>query len=156
MSITITLIAQVLAFTILIWLVNKYMWAPISEVMEARRTKIADGLAASEKGEEDMRRAEERAGEVLKEAKNQAAEIIAQAQTRSSQIVEEAKTKSVEEAARVKAAADAELEQEINRAKDGLRTQVSELAIAGASKILGKEIDAGTHKDVLDDLVAKL
>ena len=156
MNITVTLIAQVLAFTILIWLVNKYMWGPVSQVLEDRRKKIADGLAASEKGAADMERAEERAKEVLKEAKKQAAEIIAQAKVRDGQMVEEAKAKAVEEAGRVKAAADAELEQEINRAKDGLRTQVSELAIAGASKILGKEIDASTHKDVLDDLVAKL
>jgi F-type H+-transporting ATPase subunit b len=155
-NITVTLIAQVLAFTILIWLVNKYMWGPVSQVLEDRRKKIADGLAASEKGAADMERAEERAKEVLKEAKKQAAEIIAQAKVRDGQMVEEAKAKAVEEAGRVKAAADAELEQEINRAKDGLRTQVSELAIAGASKILGKEIDASTHKDVLDDLVAKL
>ncbi len=156
MSITITLIAQVIAFTLLIWLVNKHMWKPVSDVLEARRKKIADGLAASEKGQEDMQKAEERAQEVVDEAKNQASDIIAQANNRSSQIIEEAKGKAVEEAGRIKLAANAELEQEINRAKEGLRAQVSELAVAGASKILGKEIDAKTHKSVLDDLVSKI
>ena len=156
MSINITLIAQVLAFIALIWLVNKYMWAPISMVLEERRKKIADGLAASEKGQEDMKQAEERAENVLIEAKSQASEIIAQATSRSSQIVDEAKQKAQEEAARIKAAANAELDQEINRAKESLRAKVSELAVTGASKILGKEIDANSHKGVLDDLVSKL
>ncbi len=156
MSITVTLIAQVFAFTLLIWLVNKYMWGPVSEVLEARRTKIADGLAASEKGLADMERAEDRAKEVLKKAKVQAAEIIVQAKARDSQMVEDAKVKAVEEAARVKSAADAELEQEVNRAKDGLRSQLSTLAVAGASKILGKEIDANTHKAALKELIEQI
>ena len=156
MSITITLIAQVLAFTILIWLVNKHMWAPINEVLEARRKKIADGLAASEKGQEEMERAAERATQVIREAKQAAAEIIAQAQTRSGQIVDEAKHKAIDEAARVKTAAQAEIDQEMNRAKDTLRTQVSELVVFGASKILSREIDAKAHKQALDDLVAQI
>jgi len=155
-SITITLIAQVLAFTILIWLVNKHMWAPINEVLEARRKKIADGLAASEKGQEEMERAAERATQVIREAKQAAAEIIAQAQTRSGQIVDEAKHKAIDEAARVKTAAQAEIDQEMNRAKDTLRTQVSELVVFGASKILSREIDAKAHKQALDDLVAQI
>lgn len=156
MSITVTLIAQVLAFTILIWLVNKYMWAPINEVLEARRKKIADGLAASEKGQEEMERAAERATQVIKAAKQEAAEIIVQAQARSGQIVDDAKHKAVDEAERVKTASMAEIDQEINRAKDTLRTQVSALAVSGASKILSREIDAKAHKQALDDLVAQI
>ena len=156
MNIGITLIAQVLAFTILIWLVNKYMWGPLNDAMEARRAKISEGLSASEKGQKDMELAEKRAKEVIKEAKQEAAGIINQAQTRSAQIVDEAKIAATEEANRVKAGAQAEIDQEVNRAKEGLRQQVSELALAGASKVLGKEIDASAHKDVLDDLVSQL
>lgn len=156
MNITATLFGQVVVFTILILFVKRFLWEPILDNMEARKARIAEGLAASEKGAEDIRLAEERATEILRDAKNKAAEIVAQSKTRESQIIEEAKDKAVEEANRVKTAADAELEQEVIRAKDGLRTQVSELAVAGASKILGKEIDPATHKSVLDDLVSKI
>lgn len=156
MSITITLIAQVLAFTILIWLVNKHLWGPLSAVLEARQKKIADGLAASEKGLQEQEMAEKRAEEVVNEAKQQAAEIIAQAEARSSQVVEESKGKATEEADRIIAGAQAEIDQEVNRAKDGLRKQVAELAVAGASKIVGKEIDVSAHKAALKDLIAQI
>lgn len=156
MNITATLFGQVIVFTLLILFVKRFLWEPILNNMEARKERIAEGLAASEKGAEDIRLAEERATKILREAKNQAAEIVAQSKARESQIIEEAKNKAVEEASRVKAAADAELEQDVIRAKDSLRTQVSELAVAGASKILGKEIDPDTHKSVLDDLVSKI
>lgn len=156
MSITITLIAQVLAFTILIWLVNKHLWGPLSAVLEARQQKIADGLAASEKGLQEQEMAEKRAEEVINEAKQQAAEIIAQAEARSSQVVEESKGKATDEADRIIAGAQAEIDQEVNRAKDGLRKQVSDLAVAGASKIVGKEIDASAHKNALKDLIAQI
>ena len=156
MNITATLFGQVIVFTLLILFIKRFLWEPILNTMEDRKARIAEGLAASEKGAEEAKLAEERAIEVLRDAKTQAAEIVAQGKARESQMLEEAKDKAVDEANRIKAAADAELEQEIIRAKDGLRTQVSELAIAGAEKILGKEIDAKTHKSVLDDLVAKI
>jgi len=155
-SITITLIAQVLAFTILIWLVNKHLWGPLSAVLEARQKKIADGLAASEKGLQEQEQAAIRAQEVVDEAKKKATDIIAQAQARSSQVIEESKGKATEEAGQIIAGAQAEIDQEINRAKDGLRKQVSDLAIAGASKIVGKEIDANAHKKALKDLIAQI
>jgi F-type H+-transporting ATPase subunit b len=156
MNITATLFGQVIVFTLLILFIKRFLWEPILDNMEARKVRIAEGLAASEKGAEDAKIAEEQAAELITSAKTQAAEIIAQSKARETQMLEEAKGKAIEEAARVKAAADAELEQEIIRAKDGLRAQVSELAVAGASKILGKEIDAKTHKSVLDDLVSKI
>ncbi len=156
MNITATLFGQMIVFTILIWFVKSYLWEPIINTLEDRKSRIADGLAASQKGAEDMERAEAKAVDTLKEAKLSAAAIIEQAKARESQIVEEAKGKAIVEAERVKAGAEAELEQEINRAKGGLRTQVSELALAGASKIVGKEIDAKTHKSVLADLVSKI
>jgi F-type H+-transporting ATPase subunit b len=155
-SITITLIAQVLAFTILIWLVNKHLWGPLSKVLEDRQKKIADGLAASEKGLQEQEQAEARAQEVIDEAKQQAADIIAQAQARSSQVIEESKGKAAEEADRLIAGAQAEIDQEVNRAKDGLRKQVAELAVAGASKIVSKEIDVNVHKNALKDLIAQI
>ena len=156
MSITITLIAQVLAFTILIWLVNKHLWGPLSAVLDARQKKIADGLAASEKGLQEQEMAEKRAEEVVNEAKQQAAEIIAKAKSRDTQMVDEAKAKAAEEAERIMVGAQAEIDQEVNRAKDGLRKQVSALAVAGASKIVGKEIDANVHKNALKDLIAQI
>lgn len=156
MNITATLFGQVIVFTLLILFIKRFLWEPILNNMEDRKARIAEGLAASEKGAEDAKIAEEQAVEIVRDAKNQAAEIVAQSKARESQMLEEAKGKAIEEAERVKTAADAELEQEIIRAKDGLRAQVSELAIAGASKILGKEIDAKTHKSVLADLVSKI
>ena len=156
MNITATLFGQVIVFTLLILFIKRFLWEPVLNTMEDRKARIAEGLAASEKGAEDARLAEERAVEILRDAKNQAAEIVAQGKAREAQIVEEAKDKAIEEANRIKAATEAELEQEVIRAKDSLRTQVSELAVAGASKILGKEIDAKTHKSVLDELVAKI
>ncbi len=156
MNITATLFGQVIVFTLLILFIKRFLWEPVLNTMEDRKARIAEGLAASEKGAEDARLAEERAIEILREAKNQAAEIVAQGKAREAQIVEEAKNKAIEEANRIKVATEAELEQEVIRAKDSLRTQVSELAVAGASKILGKEIDAKTHKSVLDELVAKI
>lgn len=156
MNITATLFGQMIVFTVLIWFVKSYLWEPILTTMEDRKARIADGLAASQKGAEDMARAEAKAADLLKEAKVQAAGIIEQAKTRESQIVEEAKTKALVEAERVKEGAEAELQQEVNRAKESLRTQVAELAIAGASKIVAKEIDTNTHKKVLDDLVSQI
>lgn len=156
MNITATLFGQMIVFTVLIWFVKSYLWEPILTTIEDRKERIADGLAASQKGAEDMALAEEEAAVLLKEAKVQAAAIIEQAKIRESQIVEEAKGKAIAEADRVKVGAEAELEQEINRAKDSLRTQVSELVLAGASKIVAKEIDMKTHKKVLDDLVSQI
>jgi F-type H+-transporting ATPase subunit b len=156
MNITATLFGQMIVFTVLFWFVKSYLWEPILTTIEDRKARIADGLAASQKGAEDMARAEEEVAMVLKEAKVQAAAIIEQAKTRESQIVEEAKNKALVEAERVKTGAEAELEQEVNRAKDSLRTQIAALALAGASKIVAKEIDTKTHKKVLDDLVSQI
>jgi len=151
-----TLLAQVVAFTIMIWLVNKYMWGPINEVLDKRRQKIADGLAAAEKGQQEQEAARQQIDDEIKQAKTQAAEIIAQAQKRANEIVEEAKGAATDEAGRVKAAATAEIEQETSRAREDLRKQVSQLAVSGAEKILGKEIDAKAHAKALDELAAQI
>lgn len=156
MNISVTLLAQMTAFILLIWFVNKVLWAPMSSMMEARQKRIADGLAAGEKGKHEQELAEKRAKETLKKSKGQAAEIIAQAQKRASEIVEAAKGTAREESDRIVAAANAELEREVNQVKEALRSQVSSIAIAGAEKVLKKEIDAKTHSALLDDIVAQI
>jgi F-type H+-transporting ATPase subunit b len=155
-NITVTLLAQMLAFALLIWFVNKVMWGPLSGIMEARQKRIADGLAAAEKGKHEQELAEQRAKEVLKEAKDQAAEIVAQGQKRASEMVEEAKGTARTEGERIVAAANAEIEREVNQAKEALRAQVAVLAVAGAEKVLKREIDAKAHDALLSDVAAQI
>ena len=154
MNITVTLFAQMIAFGLLIWFVNKVMWGPLSGIMEARQKRIADGLAAAEKGKHEEELAKKKAVEVLKEAKSQAAEVVAQGQKRASEIVEEAKVTARSEGERIVTAANAEIEREINQAKEALRAQVASIAIAGAEKVLKREIDAKSHDALLNELAA--
>lgn len=156
MNITATLFGQIIAFVLLIWFVNRLLWGPLSKMLEDRQKRIADGLAAGEKGRHELELAEKKVKEALHEAKAKASEIIAQAEKRASEIVEEAKGDARTEAERIKAQANAELEQQVNRAKEALRSQVSGIAVAGASKILKKEIDAKSHESLLKDLVAQI
>jgi F-type H+-transporting ATPase subunit b len=145
-----------IAFALLIWFVNKVMWGPLSGIMEARQKRIADGLAAAEKGKHEQELAEKRAKEVLKEAKDQAADIVAQGQKRAAEIVEEAKETARTEGERIVAAANAEIEREVNQAKEALRAQVAVLAVAGAEKVLKREIDAKAHDALLSDVAAQI
>lgn len=156
MNITLTLIAQILTFVLLVWFINAKLWGPLTKMLEDRKARIAEGLAAADRGRHEQELAEKRAEERLREAKHKAAEIIAQAQKRASEIVEEAKNDAIEEGNRLKAAAEAEIEQEVNRAREQLRKQVVELAIVGAGKVLEREIDAKAHEKALQDLVAQL
>ena len=156
MNVTATLIGQVIVFSILIWFIKATMWEPILNTLEDRKKRIADGLAASEEGLKAQEVAEHDAKETIDEAKQQAAEIVAKAKARDTQMVDEAKAKAVEEADRIMVGAQAEIDQEISRAKDSLRKQFSELAVAGASKIIGKEIDENAHKKALKDLIAQI
>ncbi len=156
MNISVTLFAQMAAFILLIWFVNKVLWGPMSAMMAARQKRIADGLAEAERGKHEMELAAKRAAEVLRAAKAKGAEIIAQSEKRGSEIVEEAKAQAKVEHDRIVAAANAEVEQEVFRAKEQLRTEVSAIALAGASKILGREIDAKAHNDLLEKLVAEI
>jgi len=155
-SINATLLIQMIAFMLLIWLVNKVLWAPLSKLMEDRQKKIADGLSAAEKGKHELELAEQKAKDVLKDAKTQAQNILGQAEKRGSEIVEDAKVKATEEAGRIKASAQAEIEQEVSRAREGLRKEVSSIAISGAEKILGKEVDAAAHNDMLETLIKSI
>lgn len=156
MNVTATLIGQMIVFTILIWFIKGVLWEPILTALEDRKKRVADGLAAAEQGKHEEELARQKALNELKKAKTSAAEIIAQAQKRASEIVEEAKGAALEEAGRVKTAAQAEIEQETTRAREDLRSQVASLAISGAEKILGKEIDAKAHAKALDDLAAQI
>ncbi|HEC18958.1 MAG TPA: F0F1 ATP synthase subunit B [Gammaproteobacteria bacterium] len=156
MNITVTLFAQMIAFGLLIWFVNKVMWGPLSGIMEARQKRIADGLAAAEKGKHEEELAKKKALELIKEAKDQAAEVVAQGQKRASEIVDEAKETARAEAERIVTAANAEIEREVNQAKEALRAQVASIAVAGAEKVLKREIDAKAHAALLNELAAEI
>jgi F-type H+-transporting ATPase subunit b len=156
MNINATLIGQAIMFALFAWFCMKFIWPPLIGALEARKKQIADGLAAAERGKHDLELAAKRATEVLREAKEKAAEIIAQGEKRSGEIVEEAKEQAKAEGDRIIAAAKAEVEQEVFRAKEQLRTQVSAIALAGAGKILSREIDAKAHNDLLEKLVAEI
>ena len=156
MNINFTLIAQAIAFAVLIWFTVKFVWPPLLTAIEARQKEIADGLAAAQEGKSALEVAAKKSEVTLNEAKQKASEIIGQAEKRGSQIVEEAKGTAKVEGDRIIAGAKAEIDQEINRAKEGLRSQVSALAVAGAEKILRKEIDANAHSEMLSKLAAEL
>ena len=156
MNINLTLIGQTLTFIVFVWFTMKFVWPPIMTALNERKKKIADGLAAAERGAHEKELAEKKAAEVLHEAKQQAQDIINQAQKRASEIVEESKQTARGEAERIVSAANAEIEQEVNRAREELRGQVANLAVAGASKILKREIDAKANEDLLKDLVAQI
>ena len=156
MNINFTLIAQAIAFAILIWFTVKYVWPPLLSAIETRQKEIADGLAAAQEGKASLEIAEKKSAQSLGEAKQKAAEIISQAEKRASEILEDAKNQAKEEGDRIILGAKAEIDQEVNRAKETLRSQVSSLAIAGAEKILLKEIDKKAHSDMLNKLAKEL
>lgn len=156
MNINATLIGQAISFFVFVWFCMKFVWPPIMAALHERKAKIADGLAAAERGKHEQQLAEKAALEKIAEAKLQAAEILAVAEKRASEIVEEAKDQAREEGARLIKAASADIEQEINRAKEHLRGQVVSIAVAGAAKVLAKEIDAQAHDVLLKDLAAQI
>lgn len=156
MNINLTLFAQLVAFVVFVIFCMKIVWPPIIAMLDERKKKIADGLAEAERGMKQQELAEKNAEKKLSAAKQQASEILGQAQKRANEIVDDAKSVAVDEGNRIKEAAHAEVEKEINRAKEALRTQVSTIAMAGAERILKKEINANSHKDILDDLAAQI
>lgn len=156
MNVNATIIGQLITFWILIWFVMKYVWGPITSMMDARSKRIADGLAAGERGKHELELASKRGAEVLHEAKQKASEIIAQAEKRASEIVEAGKADAKTEGDRLLAGAKAEIEQEVHRAKEGLRQQVADLAVAGAEKILRREVDAKAHAELLTSIKNEL
>ena len=156
MDINATILGQSIAFAIFVYFCMKFVWPPIITAMRERTEKIANGLQAADKAEQDLELAKEKAVETLREAKQQAAALIEQANKRANQMVEEAKDQARAEGERLKAAAQAEIDQELNRAKQGLRGQVATLSIAGAEKILGTAVDQGAHNAMLEQLASEL
>lgn len=156
MDIGMTLLGQMISFAILIWFTAKFIWPPLTAAIEERQAKIAEGLAAADRSKKDLAQAEEKVNEVLREARAKAAEIIAQAEARANQIVDAAKDEAVAEAGRQKAAALAEIASAAARAKEDLRKQVSALAVAGAEKLIHREIDGNVHRALLDELAAEI
>ena len=156
MNIGVTLIGQMITFILLIFLVQKYLYGPLSALMEARKRKIAEGLEAAERGKNEQQLAERRATELLSEAKVKAAEILAMAEKRGTDLREEAKGIAREEAEQIMVAGRAELSSEVSRARNDLRQKVAELSVEGAQKILQKEEDAKVHAQLLDRVIAQL
>lgn len=156
MNINATLLGQAITFAILIWFTMKFVWPPLMAAMAERAKTIADGLAAAERGKHDLELAEKRAAELLRQGKEKASEIIAASEKRATEIIEEAKNQAKAEGERILVAAKADIEQEVFRAREQLRSQVTAVALAGAGKILSKEIDAKAHNDLLDKLVAEI
>ena len=152
MNINLTLIAQLVSFALFVWFTMKFVWPPLVQAMEERKTKIADGLAAAERGVQEQETAKLQADQEITEAKQKAADIKANAEKQASIIIEDAKNKGEEEGARQIALAHAEIEQETNRAREELRGKVAELAIVGAEKILRKEINLEAHKEIVDSV----
>ena len=152
MDINATLIGQVVWFGLFIWFTMKFVWPPLQRAMHERQKQIADGLAAAERGKQELEQAAKRTEEILVEARQKAQELLVQADKRASQIVEEAKTVAKTEGERLLTGAKAEIEQEVFRAKETLRTQVAALAVAGAEQILRREVDAKAHAELLTQI----
>ena len=143
-------------FAFFVWFCMKYVWPVILQAMEERQQKISDGLDAADRALHDLEEAQSKASDQMKEAKQEAASIIDQANKRAAQIVEEAKQQAVAEGDRLKAAAQADIEQEINRAKEELRASVAGLALAGAEKVLEASVDEKSNRALVDKLAAQL
>jgi F-type H+-transporting ATPase subunit b len=156
MNINITLVAQALVFAAFIWFTVRFVWPPLLRAIEARQKQIADGLAAAEKGKQSLESSSRQAEKVIQEARARAAEIISQAEKRDAQMIEEAKSAAKAEGEREKAAAKADIQQELARAREQLRGQVAALAVAGAEKILQREVDARAHAELLDGIKKQL
>ena len=155
MSINATLLVQMAVFAFFVWFTMKYVWPPILAAIHERQKLISDGLAHAERARLELAKSHEQAEVELVAARTQAAELLAKANQRSNEIVEEAKVAALEQGDRLVANAKAEIERETARARDAIRRDVSALAIAGAGKIIGKELDATTHNKLIDDLVAQ-
>ncbi len=156
MNINATLIGQSIAFFLFVWFCMKFIWPPLTQALEDRKRVIADGLAAAERGKREQELGEKKALETIKKAKQDAGDVIAMAEKRAGEIADEAKANAKAEADRIVAAAHADIEQEVNRAREHLRAAVAELAVAGATRILEKEIDAKAHAKLLETMMKQL
>ena len=156
MNINLTLIIQMVVFATLVWFTMKFVWPLLLGPMEERSRKIALGLAAAEKGQQDLAAAEQRSEAVIKEARERANQIIDQAHRRANEMVEQAKTTATAESQRIVAAAQQQIDLETARVRESLRKDVAQLAVDTASKLLEREIDARAHADLLDKLATQI
>ena len=156
MDINMTLIGQSIAMIVFVWFCMKFIWPPLLAAIEERQEKIAEGLAAADKGQESLAKATAESEGIVDEARKQATSILDQAHARANEIVADGKSDGVKERERQLSAAKAEIEQEANRAREELRGQVSAIAIASAEKILEREVDSKQHEDILGKLAAEL
>ena len=156
MDLNLTMLAQAIAFFIFFWFSLKYIWPPLQRVLEERQAKIADGLNAAEAGKRSLIEAEAKTESAMKEAKDRSQAMFSDGERRANQIIEQAKLTAKTEADRILAAAQEQIRLEVNKAKSGLREQVAQLAVAGAEKILKREINAAAHADMLTELKAQL
>ena len=156
MNLNLTLIAQVISFSAFIWFTVKFVWPYMLRAIETRQKTIADGLAAAEQGRKSLESSTRQADEEIKRARDRAAEIISQAEKRAAQMIDEAKVAAKEEGGREKAAAKAEIAQEVTRAREQLRDRVASLAVAGAEKILRREVDSKAHGELLESIKRQL
>jgi F-type H+-transporting ATPase subunit b len=156
MNLTLTLVAQAVVFALFIWAVVHWIWPPLVRAIETRQKAIADGLAEAERGKSALADAKKETEKMLAEARGRAQEIVAQAEKQAVQRIEESKGTAKTEGDRLIAAANAQIQQEVQSAKQQLREQVATLAVAGAEKILKREVDAKAHADMLGQLKAQL
>jgi F-type H+-transporting ATPase subunit b len=155
-NINLTLFGQMVTFAMFVWFCMKFVWPVIIEAMEEREKKISDGLDAADRAMRDLETAKNQASDQMKEAKQEAAGIVDQANKRANQIVDEAKQQAIAEGDRLKAAAQADIEQEVNRAKEELRASVAGLALAGAEKVLEASVDDKANRALVDKLASQL
>ena len=156
MNINATFFAELLAFCIFVFITYRYIWPSMENLLEDRRKEISDGLEAASQSQRKLEEANKESVMILDGAKAEASSLINQANSRADQIIDEAKEQAVEEAKKIKLSAEADIEQSTNKAKDGLKEEVAALVIAGAQKILDKEINAKANKDIIDSLIKKI
>ena len=156
MNVTATLFGQMITFAMLVAFIWRFLWGPMTRMLAERTKRIADGLAAAEKGKRELELADKRAVELLREAKQQTAEILAQADKRAAEIIDEAKHHAKSEAENILTAAKTEISREMNAAREQLRASVAQLAVTGAARILEKEVDAKSHAKMLESVISQL
>jgi F-type H+-transporting ATPase subunit b len=155
-NINLTLVVQMIVFVVLIWFTKKFVWPMITVAMEERSRKIAMGLAAAEKGQQELAQANQKSDAIIREARERATQIIDQAQHRANDLVEQAKSTATQEGQRLVAAAQQQITLESNRAREALRKEVAQIAVGAASKLLEREIDPRAHADLISKLAMQI
>lgn len=156
MDINLTLIGQTIAMIVFVWFCMKFVWPPLIRAIDERQRQIADGIAAGERGQKDLAAARAGAEQILQEARHKAVQVVDIAHRRSNELIGEAKQVAVAEGERLVAAARTEAGNETLRARDGLRREVASLVVAGTGRLLGREVDARAHAELLDELAAEI